>query len=349
MARGEKISTKKRSTNPSNSVAREIGVNTDDANVSFPSPADGGHNAGDRADPTLQSEGNVDEASTRRGNIACDETTESDEEDAEDVESEDEAETVPGAIATTPAKNLSLIEEIREAVKGKTVAIVAMGSSNRDFVEASTFMGNPHRYADEIWALNSTMAVFRFDRAFMLDPAERFFEPNAKTVMGDSGPMSDGMRMFLENYDGNRPIYTCILDQRVKGLRLFPVKEVVEALDTSYFNSTVSYMIATAILAEVKTIKLSGVDFSYSNTHVAESGRACCEFWLATAMARGIKVDIAKSSSLLDTNVSVMQKLYGYHRLKDPYVPVIDEDGKHSVRLLSELKEILGKNASQDK
>jgi hypothetical protein len=41
---------------------------------------------------------------------------------------------------------------------------------------------------------------------------------------------------------------------------------------------------------------------------------------LAVAITKGIKVNIAHNSSLLDMNVPDDQKLYGYHRLDDPLV-----------------------------
>ena len=53
---------------------------------------------------------------------------------------------------------------------------------------------------------------------------------------------------------------------------------------------------------------------------MAESGRACVEFWCAIAVSKGIKLEIASSSTLLDTNVPINEKLYGYHRLDDPLV-----------------------------
>ena len=41
---------------------------------------------------------------------------------------------------------------------------------------------------------------------------------------------------------------------------------------------------------------------------------------MAIAISKGIKVNVAHNSSLLDTNVPDDQKLYGYHRLEDPIV-----------------------------
>ena len=70
--------------------------------------------------------------------------------------------------------------------------------------------------------------------------------------------------------------------------------------------------------------------------HFAEAGRACCEFWLSKCISKGIQVEVAHSSALLDTNVPAEQKLYGYHRLADPLVVLQNEDSVQ-VKKLSDL------------
>jgi len=49
-----------------------------------------------------------------------------------------------------------------------------------------------------------------------------------------------------------------------------------------------------------------------------------------------MEVGVASSSTLLDTNVETREKLYGYHRLADPLVPLMDGD-KMVVKKMSEL------------
>ena len=56
-------------------------------------------------------------------------------------------------------------------------------------------------------------------------------------------------------------------------------------------------------------------------------GRGCCEFWLAKCMEKNIEVSIATRSNLLDANVDIKDKLYGYHRLNDPMVSYINGNG----------------------
>jgi len=51
------------------------------------------------------------------------------------------------------------------------------------------------------------------------------------------------------------------------------------------------------------------------------------EFWCAVGVTKGIKIEVSKNSSLLDSNVPDNEKLYGYHRLDDPLVQKFSEEG----------------------
>lgn len=192
---------------------------------------------------------------------------------------------------------------------GKTVAIVAMGLSHREFILAKTHS----QPIDEVWAINAMSGVVFHDRVFMMDPASRFLDTE------DAGTQTGIMRDVLKKHPG--PIYTCELDSRCPGLVEYPLEEVVNFLGTWYLNNTVAFAIAFAIAAKVEKLYLYGIDFSYKgNVHFAEAGRACCEFLLSKAIERGISVGVAESSSLLDNTTPVQEKLYGYHRLTNPPV-----------------------------
>lgn len=212
-------------------------------------------------------------------------------------------------------------------LSGKKIAIVAMGKSHAQFVLAKTHS----QPIDEVWAINAMAGVVYHDRVFMMDPASRFLDSE------DAGTQTGIMRSVLATHPG--PIYTCELDARCPGLVEFPLDEVMNACGTGYFNNTVAYAIGFGIAANVEEMHLYGIDFSYKKVvHFAEAGRACCEFLLAKAMERGIKIGIAHESSLLDSNEPVQSKLYGYHRLADPLVVGL-EDGKFVTKKFSELKE----------
>jgi len=194
--------------------------------------------------------------------------------------------------------------------KDRNIAIVAMGQSQIDF-----HLSQVHSVLfDEIWAINAMIGILpNIDKAFILDPMSRFLDTH------DAGGMTDMMRRTLPLVD--YPIYSCELDSRVPMVEEYPLEEVVKDLGCSYFNNTIAYAIAYALWAKVGSISIFGVDFTYkTNMHFAESGRACVEFWLSKCIDAEIDVAIAPSSSLLDTDVEIQDKLYGYHRLNDPKI-----------------------------
>ena len=204
------------------------------------------------------------------------------------------------------------------------VAIVGLGNTQGTFT-SSVANG---KYFDEVWAINSMMVPIKHDRVFMMDPASRFLDTE------NAGPQTEAMRKALGKHEG--PIYTCTLDNRVPGAVEYPLEQVVKDTGLCYFNNTVPYAVAFAIYHKVTHLYLYGIDYSYkSNIVMAEAGRACTEFWISAAIARGIKVEVAYNSTLLDTNVPDEEKLYGYHRLDDPLVLSI-KDGALTVAKKSE-------------
>ena len=201
-------------------------------------------------------------------------------------------------------------------LKGKNIAILAMGNSQLDYHKMVTHS----KKFDEVWAINAMVGVLkRVDRAFIMDPVSRFFDTD------DAGNMTTMMRETLPTVEC--PIYTCELDKRVPALEEYPIETIVKDLDCGYFNNTISYAIAFALWNEVGGINMFGADFTYkSNLLFAESGRACCEFWLAKCMDEGIIVQVAVTSGLLDADVPLQEKMYGYHRLEDPLVTYMVEN-----------------------
>ena len=204
------------------------------------------------------------------------------------------------------------------------VAIVGLGSTQGSFT-SSVANG---KYFDEVWAINSMMVPIKHDRVFMMDPASRFLDTE------NAGPQTEAMRKALGKHEG--PIYTCTLDDRVPGAVKYPLEEVVKDTGLCYFNNTVPYAIAVAIYHKVTHLYLYGIDYSYkSNIVMAEAGRACAVFWISAAVARGMQIEVAQDSTLLDTNVPEEEKLYGYHRLDDPLVMSV-KDGALTVTKKSE-------------
>ena len=193
--------------------------------------------------------------------------------------------------------------------KIKSVAIVGLGNSFSEYILAKI---RSEKF-DEVWAINSMSGVIYHDKCFMMDPPSRFLDtPNAGK---QTNIMADRLRQKI-----NVPIFSCTLDKRCPDVVEFPLQEVLQKTGYAYLNNTVAYSFAYAISQKVTDLHLYGIDFTHKAINFAEAGRACCEFWLAIAISKGIKVNIAHNSSLLDMNVPEDQKLYGYHRLDDPLV-----------------------------
>tara|TARA_R100000773_G_C4205975_1_gene106876 strand:+ start:248 stop:964 length:717 start_codon:yes stop_codon:yes gene_type:complete len=194
-------------------------------------------------------------------------------------------------------------------MKDKSVAIVALGNSFNEYILAKI---RSEKF-DEVWAINSMSGVIYHDKCFMMDPPSRFLDtPNAGK---QTNIMADRLKSKI-----NVPIFSCCLDERCPDVVEFPLHEVIHKTGYAYLNNTVAYAFAYAIAQGVSDMHIYGVDFTHKDVAFAEAGRACCEFWLAIAVSKGIKIHIAHSSSLLDMNVPADQKLYGYHRLDDPLV-----------------------------
>lgn len=209
-------------------------------------------------------------------------------------------------------------------LKGKHVAIVAMGESQIDF-HLSRVHSNKY---DEVWGINCMGEITKCDRVFMMDPVSRFLDTD------DAGSQTEIMATMFKNYKG--PIYTCELDDRVPNAEVFPLQEVVSYADCAYLNNTVPFAFAFALYQEVDSISIYGIDFSYrGNLHFAEAGKACCEFWLAKCIERGMTVGVGARSGLLDTNVPIDERIYGYHRLPDPVIMAV-ENGTFKQTTLSQ-------------
>ena len=219
------------------------------------------------------------------------------------------------------------------ALKGKKIAIIGLGASQIDYVIG---VENSKQW-DEVWGINSALSVFELDRVFMLDPVSRFLDTE------DAGNQTEVMRRVLPNY--TKPIYTCELDERVPALIEYPLEEVIKDQRCAYMNNTTAYALAFALWNEVGHIDLFGMDFSYKhNLHFAEAGRACLEFWICKCISNQITVGVSPRSSLLDQNVGLEERLYGYHRLANPKIAMPDPQGEWVICDRSELASMVKKH-----
>lgn len=213
--------------------------------------------------------------------------------------------------------------------RGKRVAILGLGPSLFQFMDLARKLGGREALADEVWAINALGDVFACDRVFHMD------DVRIQEIRAAAAPQSNIARMlaWMRRHPG--PIFTSRADHPdYPGLVEFPLEDVINDLGHPYFNSTAAYAVALAIHEGAATIGLWGVDYTYANSHHAEQGRACVEFWLGKAHERGIGVNISEGSSLLDTCDGL--SLYGYGRFGSRTVEIEEierPDGLYAARL----------------
>ena len=87
----------------------------------------------------------------------------------------------------------------------------------------------------------------------------------------------------------------------------YPLAEIIERFNTSYFTNTICYMLAYAMFKDIPVLRLYGVDAAaYGGTYALE--KSGIEYWLGRAQERGLAVQVSNGSHLLRT---VNTKLYG--------------------------------------
>ena len=198
---------------------------------------------------------------------------------------------------------------VDETPHGKHIAIIGLGPSLDQYLEITKRLGGRSKFCDETWGINALGDVFACDLIFHMDDV-RIQEIRAKAK-----PDSNISAMLKWLKTSRVPIVTSRAHPDYPALVEFPLEDVLNNFGHEYFNSTASYAIAFAIHIGAKIISVFGMDFTYPNTHDAEKGRACVEYWLGQAHARGIKINMPKTTSLMDACYERTARLYGYDTL----------------------------------
>jgi len=199
----------------------------------------------------------------------------------------------------------------------RPVAIVAMGNSSQAFISAKLTRVNRHLLPDdmEVWAINTMGSLIKCDRVYHMDPVAVWFDGKSWTAENEAHGREIEVPAWPEFAKDlaamTTPVYTAVPDDRVPSSVRYPIEDVMRELKSfPYFNTTVAYALAHAIAEGRQEIHLYGCDFTYREAQVSEAGKACVEFWIAHAMARGISVRIPQCT-LLD-NWRDRRVLYGF-------------------------------------
>lgn len=190
------------------------------------------------------------------------------------------------------------------ATRPETVALVALGPSHRDFINARIPKKDSTHF-DEVWVVNSGSEVFRCDKLWLMD---------------DLKVMEQRYPVWAERLKkSSTAIITCKGYEDYPAAVEYPLEDVLKCIEDDWLTTTVAYAIAYSILIGVKELYLFGADFMYPGSKIAEPGADCCAYLLGMRKARGLSYKIPLSSTLLDSHLCTPQPggamrrpLYGY-------------------------------------
>jgi len=204
---------------------------------------------------------------------------------------------------------LQTVAEAASPSPPEHVVVLGLGPSLEAYVDKVKRLGSRKAFANEVWGINAIGDVIHCDRIFHMD------DVRIQEIRAEAAPESNIANMlgWLRQHPG--PIYTSQVVPGYPGLVEFPLEAVINSTGFAYFNGTVAYAVAYALHLGVKRLSFFGCDFTYSNSHHAERGRACLEFWLGMAVARGIEVCVPDKSTLMDA-CEPDHAFYGYDAVK---------------------------------
>lgn len=219
------------------------------------------------------------------------------------------------------------IEQVTLPLARRKVAIVGFAEGHR---HKAPF--NDDEW--EIWGLNQLHKVLpkvnRWDRWFEIHNLDMY---NADT------PDNIGHKKWLMEFPG--VVYLRPQDMGrypIPNAEAYPVDEAAANFGR-YFTSSVSYMVALAILLQPDTIGLWGVDMAQDSLFNAEYShqRPSLEYFLGVAAGSGIEILLAEGCDLLRAS-----HMYG---IEDPG-PVWDKH-MHRLEELNQRKEGFRKEANE--
>lgn len=201
-----------------------------------------------------------------------------------------------------------------------TVAICGPGISIKDLMADAIAAGGIKGLADEIWTCDALGGILYSHRKFVMSSVAAILKDTRLHVMSE----------WISDEADPAVIYSCDAAGETGWVQRYPVEEVLGHLNVAYLNSSAAYALALALAGRAKRIKIYGLDFTGRQ-------RANIEFLLAKAIHSGISLELCPSTTLLDNDVPLEARLYGFSSLPDPCV-VVTEDGKLTVKAKSSLQ-----------
>jgi len=181
----------------------------------------------------------------------------------------------------------------------KRVAIVCLGPTKLDLVEVQTAHEPQrdlrHNDVDELWGLNAGInwlwGRVKWDLVFIMDH------------LGGESAKHPQYGRHIAQLSNRIPIITSDNTEGFPDVFPYPLRDVVTEVgaENAYFHNSLPYMLAYALFIGVKEIHLWGADYSHEQLKDRESDRANAEYWVGFCRARGVRVIVPESTTLLNS------------------------------------------------
>lgn len=164
--------------------------------------------------------------------------------------------------------------------KRKKMAIVGFASSTRDKAP----------FDDPDWLIVGLNQLYRYLPRFDL-----WFEIHNRAMF-----LADAVRD--SNYLGwlqssPVPVIMCERQPDIPLSVRYPIERAIALTGRDYFTSSPAFMVAYALLEGFEEVAIYGIDLIVGQEY--DYQKACMEYWLGVATARGVKVTVPKESALL--------------------------------------------------
>ena len=179
----------------------------------------------------------------------------------------------------------------------------------------------------ELWGLNGLLfANKKLNRIFMMDILDEMPSVKAGTwELPEVIEQANKLKIHLVSpykYD------------EIPTSEAYPIDDAVREFGQPYFNNTIAFMIAYALLHGVEELQIWGINQASGTEYFYEKG--CVEYWLGVATGMGVRVSIHGKHSELLTNKDRYggNKLYGYNSSYESIVKSRERFGDFTVKKL---------------
>lgn len=183
-----------------------------------------------------------------------------------------------------------------------------LGPTKLDLVEIQTAHepqpGLRHGDIDELWGLNAGInwlwGRVEWDLLFVMDH------------LGGEEAVRPEYGAHIRSRSRFTPVISSDNLSGFEEAHPYPIAQVVAHVgaENAYFHNSLPYVLAYALFLGVKEVHLWGADYSHERLKDRETDRANAEYWVGFCRARGMRIIVPETTTLL--NAHKHGWFYGY-------------------------------------